>query len=41
MASLSVAKPTPRTGLLSLKQRQYAIAFLFVLPALINFAVFR
>jgi multiple sugar transport system permease protein len=27
--------------LLSLKQRQYAIAFLFVLPALINFAVFR
>ena len=42
MASLSVAKPSStRTGPLSLKQRQYLIAFLFVLPALINFAVFR
>jgi multiple sugar transport system permease protein len=27
--------------MLSLKQRQYLISFLFVLPALINFAVFR
>jgi multiple sugar transport system permease protein len=26
---------------LSLKQRQYLVAFLFVLPALVNFAVFR
>ena len=41
MASLSVAKPAGRTGLLSLRQRQYAIAFLFVAPALINFAIFR
>lgn len=41
MASLSVAKPEGRTRLLSLKQRQYAIAFLFVAPALVNFAVFR
>lgn len=41
MASLSVAKPAGRTGLLSLKQRQYVIAFLFVAPALINFAIFR
>ncbi len=41
MASLSVAKPEGRTRLLSLKQRQYVIAFLFVAPALVNFAVFR
>src|SRR5688572_7949150 len=41
MASLSVAKPAGRSGLLSLKQRQYVIAFLFVAPALLNFAVFR
>src|ERR1043166_6260797 len=42
MASLTVAKSSStRTGVLSLKQRQYAIAFLFVLPALINFAIFR
>src|SRR5215210_1993509 len=41
MASLSVAKPSAQTGLLTLKRRQYLIAFLFVLPALINFAIFR
>src|SRR5690349_12313178 len=42
MGVVSVAKPTSqRTGLLSLKQRQYLIAFLFVLPALVNFAIFR
>jgi ABC-type sugar transport system permease subunit len=41
MASLSVAKPAGRAGLLSLKQRQYVIAFLFVAPALVNFAIFR
>jgi ABC-type sugar transport system permease subunit len=41
MASLSVTKPAGQTRLLSLKQRQYAVAFLFVAPALINFAIFR
>ena len=41
MASLSVAKPDGRGRLLSLKQRQYVIAFLFVAPALLNFAIFR
>jgi multiple sugar transport system permease protein len=41
MASLSVAKPSGQTRWLSLKQRQYVIAFLFVAPALINFAIFR
>src|SRR6266516_1991831 len=41
MGAISIAKPAARTGLLSLKQRQYLIAFLFVLPALINFAIFR
>ncbi len=29
------------TGLLTLQRRRYLIAFLFVLPALVNFAVFR
>jgi multiple sugar transport system permease protein len=41
MASLSVEKSASRPRLLSLKQRQYVIAFLFVAPALINFAIFR
>jgi len=41
MASVSIAKPSAQTGLLTLKRRQYLIAFLFVLPALINFAIFR
>jgi multiple sugar transport system permease protein len=41
MASLSVAKPTGSTSLLTLKRRRYLIAFLFVLPALVNFAIFR
>ena len=30
-----------RAGLLTLQRRRYLIAFLFVLPALLNFAVFR
>jgi ABC-type sugar transport system permease subunit len=41
MGAISVAKPTARPLGLSLRQRQYLIAFLFVLPALINFAIFR
>jgi multiple sugar transport system permease protein len=41
MGAISIAKPAARTGPLSLKQRQYLIAFLFVLPALVNFAIFR
>jgi multiple sugar transport system permease protein len=41
MASLSVSKSEQRPRFLSLKQRQYAVAFLFVLPALVNFAIFR
>jgi multiple sugar transport system permease protein len=41
MDAISVAKPVTRTSVLSLKQRQYLISFLFVLPALINFAIFR
>ena len=42
MGAISVGKAsTAHKGLLSLKQQQYLIAFLFVLPALINFAVFR
>src|SRR5689334_14422244 len=30
-----------RRGIISLQQRRYLIAFLFVLPALINFTIFR
>jgi multiple sugar transport system permease protein len=41
MAAVSVGKPVAGAGLLSLKRRQYLIAFLFVAPALLNFAVFR
>ena len=41
MGAISIAKPSARTGMLSLKQRKYLIAFLFVLPALVNFAIFR
>lgn len=41
MSAVSIGKPLARTRLLSLKQRQYALAFLFVLPALVNFAIFR
>jgi ABC-type sugar transport system permease subunit len=41
MASLSIASSSPRPRLLTLKRRRYLIAFLFVLPALINFAIFR
>jgi len=41
MGVLSIARPEGRARLLSLKQRQYVIAFLFVLPALVNFAIFR
>lgn len=32
---------TRRTGWLTFTRRRYAVAFLFVLPALVNFAVFR
>lgn len=41
MAAITVAKPASGGTLLSLKRQQYLIAFLFVLPALINFAIFR
>jgi multiple sugar transport system permease protein len=41
MAAVTVAKPASGGTLLSLKRRQHLIAFLFVLPALINFAIFR
>jgi multiple sugar transport system permease protein len=41
MSAVSVAKPAARARVLSLRRRHYLIAFLFVLPALINFAVFR
>ncbi|MFN8524638.1 MAG: sugar ABC transporter permease [Chloroflexota bacterium] len=41
MSAVTLTQPVTRTRFLSLKQRQYAIAFLFVLPALVNFAVFR
>ena len=37
----TVARPAARAGWLTLQHRRYLIAFLFVLPALINFAVFR
>lgn len=44
MANAAIA-PTPSTGawqrFWNSKNRNYAIAFLFVLPALINFAIFR
>lgn len=41
MGVVSVAKPAAWTGGLSLRHRRYLIAFLFVVPALINFAIFR
>jgi len=41
MGVASIAKPSTPRAVLSLKQRQYLIAFLFVAPALINFAIFR
>src|SRR5689334_474714 len=41
MASLSIASSSSRPTLLTLKRRRYLIAFLFVLPALLNFAIFR
>jgi ABC-type sugar transport system permease subunit len=41
MAVVSTPRPAAHTGWLSLKNRRYLIALLFVLPALINFAVFR
>ena len=36
-----IARPEARSARLSLQRRRYALAFLFVLPALINFTVFR
>lgn len=41
MVAASVTRPASGARLLSLKHRQYLIAFLFVAPALINFAIFR
>jgi multiple sugar transport system permease protein len=41
IASTARAAAGPRSGLLTLQRRRYLVAFLFVLPALINFAVFR
>ena len=41
MASVSTTQPAARTGWLSLRHRRYLIALLFVLPALLNFTVFR
>jgi multiple sugar transport system permease protein len=41
MGSAAATGSRTRGGLLTLQRRRYAIAFLFVLPALINFAVFR
>lgn len=41
MAVVTVAKSTMGPRFVSLKQRQYLIAFLFVAPALLNFAIFR
>ncbi|MCC7371427.1 MAG: sugar ABC transporter permease [Chloroflexi bacterium] len=41
MVAASVTRPAAGARLLSLKHRQYLVAFLFVAPALINFAIFR
>lgn len=41
MVAASVTRPAAGGRLISLKHRQYLIAFLFVAPALINFAIFR
>jgi multiple sugar transport system permease protein len=41
MASVTTTQPAARSGWLSLRHRRYLLALLFVLPALVNFAVFR
>ncbi|MCC6629756.1 MAG: sugar ABC transporter permease [Chloroflexi bacterium] len=41
MAAVTTPQPVARAGWLSLKNRRYLMALLFVLPALINFAIFR
>jgi multiple sugar transport system permease protein len=42
MGAVSTSQPqVARTGLVSLRHRRYLIALLFVLPALVNFAIFR
>src|SRR5919199_4732608 len=41
VASTARAAAGSRGGLLTLQRRRYLVAFLFVLPALINFAIFR
>lgn len=41
MSAAAVTGTGARGGLLSLQRRRYLVALLFVLPALINFAVFR
>jgi multiple sugar transport system permease protein len=42
MQTVSRSSAVPRSrGLLTMQQRRYLVAFLFVLPALINFTVFR
>jgi multiple sugar transport system permease protein len=41
MAVATTPRPVERSGWISLKNRRYLIALLFVLPALINFAIFR
>jgi multiple sugar transport system permease protein len=41
MSAAAASGTRARTGVLSLQRRRYLIAFLFVLPAVLNFAVFR
>lgn len=41
MGAISTSPPVARAGWLSLRRRRYLIALLFVLPALVNFAIFR
>jgi ABC-type sugar transport system permease subunit len=41
VASTVRAAAATRSGVLTLQRRRYLVAFLFVLPALINFAIFR
>src|SRR5438067_2270875 len=41
MSAVPATRPAARRGVLSLQRRRYAIAFLFVLPALLNFTIFR
>jgi multiple sugar transport system permease protein len=41
VSAVRATRSTARGGLLTLQRRRYLVAFLFVLPALANFAVFR